>query len=67
MKANVGTIDRVLRIIVGLALIGLAATGTVGVWGWIGVVPLATGLFKFCPAYAIFGLNTCPMQQKTEG
>ena len=67
MKANVGTIDRVLRIVVGLALIGLAATGTVGVWGWIGVVPLATGLFKFCPAYAIFGLNTCPMQQKTEG
>ena len=67
MKANVGTIDRVLRIVVGLVLIGLAATGTVGVWGWIGVVPLATGLFKFCPAYAIFGLNTCPMQQKTEG
>jgi hypothetical protein len=66
MKANVGTIDRVLRIIVGLVLIGLVATGTVGVWGWIGVVPLATGLFKFCPAYAIFGFNTCPMQQKTE-
>lgn len=64
MKINVGTIDRVLRIVVGAALIGLAATGTVGMWGWIGVVPLATGLFKFCPAYAIFGLSTCPMDKK---
>jgi hypothetical protein len=63
MKANVGTIDRVLRIVVGLALIGVAVSG-VSVWGWIGVVPLATAIFKFCPAYAIFGLNTCPMQKK---
>ena len=64
MKFNVGTIDRVLRVIAGAALIALAATGTVGVWGYIGVVPLLTGLFKFCPAYAIFGLNTCPMERK---
>jgi len=42
-----------------LVLIGLAATGTVGVWGWIGVVPLATGLFRFCPAYPLLGINTC--------
>jgi hypothetical protein len=63
MKYNVGTIDRVLRVIVGLVLIGLAATGTVGVWGWIGVVPLLTGLFSFCPAYAIFGMNTCQMKK----
>ena len=55
MKFNVGTIDRVLRILVGLVLIGLAATGTVGLWGWIGVVPLATGLFRFCPAYTLLG------------
>jgi O-antigen ligase len=61
MKFNVGGIDRILRIVAGLALIALAATGTVGVWGWIGVVPLLTGIFKFCPAYAIFGMNTCPM------
>ena len=62
MKLNVGGIDRVLRIVVGLALIGVAVSG-VSVWGWIGVVPLLTGVFKFCPAYAIFGLNTCPMQK----
>ena len=54
---------RALRIVAGLALIALAATGTVGVWGWIGVVPLLTGIFKFCPAYAIFGMNTCPMKK----
>jgi len=64
MKFNVGSTDRVLRIIAGLVLIGLAATGTVGVWGYIGIVPLLTGIFKFCPAYAIFGLSTCPMEKK---
>jgi len=63
MKYNVGTIDRVLRVIAGLVLIGLAATGTVGLWGWIGVVPLLTGLFSFFPAYAIFGMNTCQMKK----
>jgi hypothetical protein len=63
MKANEGTIDRALRVIAGLVLIGLAATGTVGVWGWIGVVPLLTGLVGFCPAYAIFGMNTCAMKK----
>lgn len=63
MKCNAGTIDRTLRIIVGLLLVGLAATGTVGVWGWIGVVPLLTGAFGFCPAYTIFGLNTCSVKQ----
>ena len=63
MKFNVGGIDRILRIVAGLALIALAATGTVGAWGWIGVVPLLTGIFKFCPAYGIFGLSTCPMHK----
>ncbi len=63
MKANVGTIDRVLRITAGLTLIGLAATGTIGLWGWIGVVPLATGTFRFCPAYLPFGLSTCSMKK----
>lgn len=64
MKINVGSTDRALRIIVGLVLIGLAASGTIGLWGWIGIVPLATGIFKFCPAYAIFGLSTCPLEKK---
>lgn len=62
MKTNVGGLDRILRIIVGLVLIALAATGTVGWWGYIGVVPLVTGLFRFCPAYALLGLRTCPMK-----
>ena len=59
MKSNIGDIDRILRMVVGLALIGLAATGAVGAWGWAGVVPLATSLFRFCPAYTILGINTC--------
>lgn len=58
MKCNVGGIDRILRVVVGLVLIALALTGTVGIWGWIGVMPLATGLFKFCPAYTLLGVNT---------
>ncbi len=64
MKQNVGGIDRILRIVVGLVLIALAATGTVGAWGWIGVVPLATGLFRFCGLYTLLGINTCPMQSR---
>lgn len=63
MKANVGGIDKILRVIVGLVLIGLAATGMVGVWGWIGVVPLLTGLIGWCPLYPLLGLNTCPMKK----
>lgn len=63
MKINEGGIDRVLRILAGLVLIALAWTGTIGVWGWIGVVPLATGLFGFCPAYTLLGINTCPMKK----
>ena len=59
MKANVGTIDRALRVIVGLALIGLTLNGNIGVWGWIGIVPLATGIFRFCPAYTLIGASTC--------
>jgi Inner membrane protein YgaP-like, transmembrane domain len=71
MKFNVGTIDRVIRVIVGLVLIGLAAAGVAtGVWMWVagvaGVVLVVTGAFKFCPAYAIFGISTCPVQ-KSQG
>ena len=61
MKSNVGTIDRTLRFVGGLALIVLAALGKVGWWGYIGIVPLATGLFRFCPAYTLLGLRTCPL------
>lgn len=59
MKANVGGVDRTLRVLVGIALIGAAATGYIGAWGWLGVVPLATGLFRFCPAYTLLGMKTC--------
>jgi hypothetical protein len=59
MKSNEGTADRALRVLGGLVLIALAATGTVGVWGWIGVVPLATGLAGMCPLYSVLGINTC--------
>ena len=63
MTQNVGGIDRILRIVVGLVLVGLAATGTVGWWGWLGLVPLATGAIGWCPPYALLGINTC----KTKG
>jgi len=56
---NVGGIDKILRIIVGLALIAMVFIGPQTVWGWIGIVPLVTGLFNFCPLYPLIGLNTC--------
>ncbi len=59
MKTNVGSMDRIIRIVVGLALIGLTLTGNIGVWGWLGVVALATGAIGWCPPYAILGINTC--------
>lgn len=59
MKLNEGSIDRSVRIIVGLVLIGLTVTAKIGPWGWIGIVPLATGLIGWCPAYSLFGLKTC--------
>jgi Protein of unknown function (DUF2892) len=59
MKMNVGTVDRLVRILGGAGLIALAATGTIGVWGYVGVVPLLTGLLRTCPAYSLLGINTC--------
>jgi len=63
MKINTGCIDRALRVVIGLALITMATTGTVGMWGWIGVVPLLTGLIGFCPLYTIMGTNTCRVKK----
>ncbi|MBA0901034.1 MAG: DUF2892 domain-containing protein [Candidatus Nitrotoga sp.] len=63
MKINTGCIDRALRVVIGLALVTMAATGTVGMWGWIGVVPLLTGLIGFCPLYTIMGTNTCRVKK----
>jgi len=58
MTPNVGTIDKWLRIVVGVALIALAIFGVIGWWGYIGIVPLATGLVNFCPAYKLIGMST---------
>jgi Na+/proline symporter len=59
VKANVGTVDRVLRVIVGLVLLSLVFVGPKTMWGLIGLVPLGTAAIGFCPAYLPFGLNTC--------
>ena len=59
MTQNLGGIDRVLRIVVGLALIALVFVGPETDWGWIGLVPLATALIGYCPAYRVFGIRTC--------
>ena len=61
-KTNEGTIDRVLRVIVGLALIAIVFFGPKTPWGWIGLVPLLTGLAGTCPLYSILGIRTCPMK-----
>ncbi|WP_047393735.1 DUF2892 domain-containing protein [Chitinibacter sp. ZOR0017] len=66
MQVNVGGIDRVLRIGVGAGLVILAALGIIGVWGWLGVLPLVTGLMKFCPVYPLLGLNSCPLKPKAD-
>jgi len=63
MTKNVGGIDRIIRIVVGIALMAAAAMGSIGVWGYIGVVPLLTGLMGWCPPYALLGFNTCSMKK----
>ncbi len=59
MKANVGNLDRALRIIAGVVLIALTLTHLIGPWGWLGIIPIATGLTRFCPAYPLLGISTC--------
>ncbi|MHA6263443.1 YgaP family membrane protein [Arenibacterium sp. CAU 1754] len=62
MTRNEGTIDRVLRVILGLVLLSLVFIGPQTPWGWVGLVPLVTGLIGFCPLYRILGLSTCPLK-----
>ena len=62
-KTNVGGIDRGLRAVLGLALIALTLVGTIGVWGWVGLVPLLTAALGTCPLYSMLGLSTCPMKK----
>jgi hypothetical protein len=64
MRVNVGNPDRIVRIAAGLALIGLAVAGIIGPWGYIGIVPLLTGLTRVCPAYSLVGVDTCSTGKK---
>ena len=67
MKANVGGIDRILRIVTGIVLIALAVTNVVSLWGFIvGGIVLATGVLRFCGAYTLLGVNTCPLKPEEE-
>lgn len=62
MTSNVGGIDRVLRIVLGAVLVVLALTHTIGAWGYLGLIVLATGVFSFCGLYTVLGINTCPVR-----
>ena len=62
---NVGGIDRALRIIAGLALIAMTVMNVIPVWGYVGVIPVVTGLFRWCPAYILFGIRTSPASTPT--
>jgi len=63
MQTTVGGVDRLVRIVAGLALVGAVLGGVIGAWGWIGIVPLATGVIGYCPAYKLFGLSSCPLRK----
>ncbi len=63
MLINEGTLDRVLRVILGLAILSLVFVGPQSPWAWLGLVPLLTGLAGFCPAYALLGIRTCPAKK----
>lgn len=64
MKKNVGGLDQKLRVLAGIALLSLTVVGPQTLWGLVGIIPLATGLFGFCPFYPLFGLNSCPVEKK---
>lgn len=63
MKTNEASWDRIVRVMAGLILLGLAATNAVGWWGWLGIIPLATGAIGWCPLYTVLGMSTCPMKK----
>ena len=59
MQANVGGMDKIVRIVAGLALLAMTVVGPKTLWGLVGIVPLATAFMNFCPAYTLLGVNTC--------
>lgn len=67
ISMNVGILDRIIRIILGLALIGLAYFEMIGAWGYLGLIPLVTGLIKWCPLYTLLGIQTCPVHSNIKG
>jgi hypothetical protein len=64
MPTNEGTADRALRVVLGIAILSLAFVGPRTPWGYLGFVPLVTGVFGFCPLYTVFGYSTCPVKNK---
>lgn len=60
---NVGMLDRIIRIVLGLSLIALAFFDVLGAWAYVGIIPLATGLLKWCPLYTLLGVQTCPVHE----
>jgi hypothetical protein len=64
---NEGALDRVIRVVVGVALLSLTVVGPQSAWGLVGFVPLVTGVAAFCPLYRVFGIRTCPLSQKDSG
>lgn len=64
MKKNVGNIDRIARIVIGVALLSLTVIGPKTLWGLIGIIPVVTATFSFCPLYPIFGFSSCPIDKK---
>ncbi len=66
MKANIGNIDRTIRILVGAGLIAATLSGAIGAWGWLGLLPLATGIVRICPAYLPFGISTLRARSRLE-
>ncbi len=63
---NVGTFDRIARVVLGIALLSLVFVGPQTPWGWIGLVPLVTAAVGFCPAYRLFGVRTCQLSQRVK-
>ncbi len=65
MKANEGTVDRIFRVVIGLALLSLVVVGPQSLWGLVGLVPLLTGIVGFCPLYKVVGFSTCPIAKRS--
>ena len=64
LPKNEGTVDRAVRVIAGIAIVSLACVGPKTPWGYLGLLPIVTGLLGSCPAYTLFGLSTCPMKKR---